>query len=247
MELVDPDVTQRKFERELELWSENVDIYRRRGWLTLARRELAVDVAFLARLPLSAQVIPTITACVRIDFTNYDLWAPGVEFIDPFSGDYAPPTVQAIIDSEEGPRDLLVQNHPLTGRPFFCVAGIREYHDHPQHSGDSWLLHRSAGAGRLATICDVIWRTMARNLVGVRVQLQTLPGQAQLDLRLASAPGEVAPIMWDQVEETRRQAERAAQAQAEAGVPGPGSPSQVLAALGVPSPPAPGVARGARQ
>ena len=29
------------------------------------------------------------TACVRFDYTNYDLWPPSVEFIDPCTGEYA--------------------------------------------------------------------------------------------------------------------------------------------------------------
>ena len=83
MIVVDPEVTRRKFERELELWDENAEAYRRRGWLLLGRREIDVDVGFLGRLPLAGQPMPAMSACVRIDFTNYDLWPPSVEFINP--------------------------------------------------------------------------------------------------------------------------------------------------------------------
>lgn len=169
------------------------------------------------------------SACVRIDFTNFDLWPPSVEFIDPFTGEFAAPPVQALVATDEGPRDLVVHSHPETGRPFFCVPGIREYHDHPQHSGDSWLLHRRTGAGSLATICDRIWRSMARNLIGIQVNLQTLPGQVQLQLRVANAPGDVAEAMWEQA----RQAEEAARAAQAGVVVQPGAPPpQVAAALG---------------
>ena len=94
--------------------------------------------------------------------------------------------------------DLIVQGHPKTGRPFFCVPGIREYHDHPQHSGDPWLLHRHTGEGSLATIADRIWRAMSRNLLGLHVEFQTLPGRLNVQLRLQSAPGDVAPNLWEQ-------------------------------------------------
>ena len=232
MIVVDPDVTRAKFERELDLWHANEEAYGRRGWILLARRELAVDVGFLGRVSLGAQHISAMTACVRIDFTNYDLWPPSVEFIDPFRGEFAPPIVPALIDSAEGPRNLLVSGHPDTNRPFFCVPGVREYHDHPQHSGDSWLLHRKTGAGSLATICDRIWRTMARNVLGVQIVTQTLPGTGQLELRVANAPGEIAPMMWQQAD----QAARAAQS----GIvfpTGGGLPPQLLAALGFPPAP----------
>lgn len=231
MTVVDPEVTRLKLERELELWRENEQTYRKRGWMLLGRRELEVDIGFLGRLPVGAVQIPAMTACVRIDFTDFDLEPPSVEFIDAFTGEYAPPPVQALVDTDEGPRDLVVHSHPDTNRPFFCVPGIRQYHDHPQHSGDSWLLHRSTGEGSLATICDRIWRAMARNLLGVHVELQTLPGQLKLQLRVVNAPGEVAPMLWEQA----RQAEQQARAAQSGLVVGQALPPQVLAALGIPA------------
>jgi len=238
MTVVDPEVTRRKFERELELWREQEDVYRRRGWLLLGEDELNVDIGFLGRLPIGAQVIPAMSACVRIDFTDYDLSPPSVEFIDPMTGEPAPPQVQALVGTDEGPRDLVVQSHPETGRAFFCVPGVRQYHEHPQHSGDSWLVHRATGEGRLATICDRIWRSMARNLLGVQLNLQTLPGQQlQIQLRVANAPGEVVEAMWEQA----HQAQQAARA-AQSGLIVPQAqslPPQVAAALGLQQPPAP--------
>jgi hypothetical protein len=226
--VVDPEVSRRKFDREVDLWSGQEEAYRRRGWVMLSRGELAVDIGFLGRLPVAGAVIPAMTACVRVDFTNFDVWAPSVEFIDPFTGDYALPTVQAIVASDEGPRDLIVQGHPATGRPFFCVPGVRQYHDHPQHSGDSWLLHRESGEGSLATICDRLWRSMARNLIGVQVNVQTLPGQLQVQLRVANAPEEVVEAMWAHA----REAEHAAHAALAVPAPQP-LPSPAAAALGL--------------
>ena len=55
MIVVDPDVTRIKLERELELWHENEETYRRRGWILLGRNELEVDIGFLVveDLPLA--------------------------------------------------------------------------------------------------------------------------------------------------------------------------------------------------
>src|SRR6478752_4549703 len=142
MPLVDPRVTARKFTRELELWDENAGLYRERGWLMLERRDRQVEVAFIGRVSLGPRTLPIIAACVRIDFENYDLWPPSVEFIDPATGAFAPPPVAAIAVTDEGARNILVDGHPTTRRPFFCIRGTREYHTHPQHSGDDWLLSR---------------------------------------------------------------------------------------------------------
>lgn len=55
--------------------------------------------------------------------------------------------------------------------PFLCIAGVREYHDHPAHSGDAWELHRPSGAGRLIRILEVIDTYGLRPLTGYNVNL----------------------------------------------------------------------------
>lgn len=193
MSVVDPEITALKLDREIELWREQSEVYRSRGWLLLRREGVEVDVGFLARVGLPGAVLPAITACVRFDYTDYDLKPPSVEFIDPLTGDYATPQVQAVIPTEEGPRNLLVGSHPDTNRPFFCVPGTRQYHDHPQHSGDPWLLHRAEREGSLVTICDRIWRSMARNVFGLQLTLVTLPPEApqQVQVQMQIVSGDI--------------------------------------------------------
>ena len=41
-------------------------------------------------------------------------------------------------------------------RPFLCIAGVREYHEHPFHTNDPWLAHRGTGAGRLLHLLNVL-------------------------------------------------------------------------------------------
>ncbi|WP_241359668.1 putative metal-binding protein, partial [Escherichia coli] len=56
--------------------------------------------------------------------------------------------------------------------PFLCLPGVREYHDHPAHTGDSWLLHRRSGEGSLHFILESIWKHGVEPLDGFNVMVQ---------------------------------------------------------------------------
>lgn len=194
-QLVPVAVSCAKLAAELDDWEANAAIYGRRGWLLLDRGPLHAEVAFLASVPLvGAYAVPVITACVRLDYTNYDLWAPSLTFIDPRTREPATPAVRAPATGAAGIRDALIDGHPHTGRPFLCLPGIREYHTHPQHTGDDWLLHRTTGAGRLAVICERIWHRMVRNIVGLRVTMQALPPAVGTQLEVVLAQGDLAAV-----------------------------------------------------
>jgi hypothetical protein len=162
----------------------------------LVRGELSVDVAFAGQLPMGPYAvkgaqIPLISACVRIDFANYDLWPPSVTFIDYVTGLPAyPPIGHAFLRGASGQaQDVLIDPHPITGRPFLCVAGTREYHTHPQHDGHLWLARRNSGEGTLARLCDLIWRGMVRSVIGMNVDfsLQIHPNADLLRAQMAAA------------------------------------------------------------
>jgi hypothetical protein len=196
--LVDPEVTRRKFERELSAFKSDLN-FQRRGWLLLSEDHgtPAVDIAFFARVSSTVGEVPVAVCAVRLKFDNYDLWPPSLTFIDPFTRETARPLVRAFASTPDGLRDLLIEGHPSNKQPFLCMAGIREYHWHPQHTGDSWLLHRSAKEGTLATVCERIWRLMVRNVIGLRVTVQGFPGmplRAQVDVQVAQ--GDVDRLMF---------------------------------------------------
>ena len=56
--------------------------------------------------------------------------------------------------------------------PFLCMAGVREYHEHPAHSGDHWLSHRTSGAGRLVRLVQVISKYGLETIDGFEVQMR---------------------------------------------------------------------------
>lgn len=189
--LVPREVSRAKLDAELTDWKSNVELYRRRGWLLLGANELEVDVAFVAQVAVGELTLPVITTTIRLNFDNYDLWPPSLMFIDPLTALPALPVVNAPERDERGdPRNVLL-GHPITKQPFLCLPGLREYHSHPQHNGDDWLLHRTSGQGRLAVICDRVWRRMARNVLGLQVNLLSLPGLGT-QLQIMLAQGDVA-------------------------------------------------------
>ena len=55
--------------------------------------------------------------------------------------------------------------------PFLCLAGVREYHEHPAHSGDHWLSYRSFGAGRLVRLLEVISKYGLETIHGFEVEM----------------------------------------------------------------------------
>lgn len=205
--LVPAVVSARKIERDLAAWRSNAEVYRQRGWIMLGHNDLSIDVGFLARVAVGRSAMPIMTVAIRLDYTNYDLWPPSVTFIDPNSGEPAQPLVQALDETDGLVTNVLIDQHPATGRPFLCLPGVREYHSHPQHTGDDWLLHRSSGAGNLYVICDRVWRRMARNVLGLQVHSQSLPGMPpQTQFALAQGDPDVVATQVAQAQAAAAQA-----------------------------------------
>ena len=199
MALVDPEISRTKLRREMEQWR-GIGIHKERGCLLLeySDEKLLVELGFVAKLSTSSgsAPLPAVVCAVRLSYDNYDLWPPSLTFIDFFTREASRPHVRAFQATPNGPQDVLVDAHPQTLQPFLCVPGIREYHSHPQHTGDSWLLYRSRGDGSVSTICERLWLFMAKNVIGLKVQLQALPTwplQAQLNISIAQGTIELSP------------------------------------------------------
>lgn len=120
-----------------------------------------------AELVLVTESLPRIVAvCVGVDYINFDIEPPSITFLDPVTREpslpFAPP---AQVDALGEVRNLLI-NHPKLGRPFWCLAGNLEYHEHPQHDGDLWLAEpRATHLGDLSVIADRLWQQCVRHRV----------------------------------------------------------------------------------
>lgn len=176
---IDPAVSRRKFATEIERLTKNNAALQERGIFVLGTPAYPfVDMLFVPRrrlglaLPpgvapssagtLTAVELPSLSAKafrVRFDLTDYDLQPPSVEFRDGVTNkplDY-PTMFRALeYDKQRGGHVVLLGDHPITHQPFLCIRGIREYHNHPQHSGDQWMLYRDSMT--FFSIVLAVWR-----------------------------------------------------------------------------------------
>ena len=182
---VDPVVSRAKFDRELREYRSMEADYRARGWF-LVKADWPLVLVVLAS---SRTTPPAIVTAVQFDYTNYDAEPPSVCMIDPFSGrrllaKELPTRLPRLIPGSEVPipgpggskvrlntaQDLM-QAHSPDDVPFLCVSGVKEYHNHPGHSGDPWELHRAAGEGRLVRLLGGHFQIRPRTCEGLPSQL----------------------------------------------------------------------------
>lgn len=183
---VDLSVSLAKFEREIAEYRELEEDYRSRGWL-LFEAEFPRVLVVMAAPQLQP---PAIVTGVSFDYTNYDAEPPSVKLVNPFTGvpyldkelptrlNMPLPTQEIPFPNAPGapmlqfaPEQPLMVSHSPDEVPFLCTPGVREYHEHPAHTGDSWSLHRTSGAGRLVRILDLIYSLGVVPLKGYKVNL----------------------------------------------------------------------------
>jgi hypothetical protein len=170
---VDPAVSRAKFQREVDEFKAQQRTYHRRGvWLL----DDTFPEVFLALMALKT---PPFAAAalfgVLINFDNFDIEPPSIKFVHPITRQplramdlpHPLPRVKRVKGPDGEPAtgangEPLVEQQPLLQaddiqRPgFICLQGVREYHAHPAHTGDSWWLYRGTGVGRLAYLVNIL-------------------------------------------------------------------------------------------
>lgn len=175
LQVVDPMVSKEKFDQETNLFLNSMATHRKRGIIVLDCAFPDIKLTFCA-----PQLKPCpVVFSVNINFTNYDLEPLSVKFINPF-------TYQLLKLPELGNQFIrktgeIVNGKPQIvplalglpdGTPFICLPGIREYHNHPDHSNDPWLSHRSKGGeGTLGFIIDKLYQYGIMSLNGFMLQM----------------------------------------------------------------------------
>lgn len=163
LQYVDLNLTKEKFDLELKNFKTMELTNRKRGIILLESNFPDICLAFLV-----TKLTPSpIAFAVKIDFTNYDIEAPSVVFIDPFTFEpiksaqsLVPFWIKNGTDNNGNPllQNLIQQEIHADALPFICIPGVREYHNHPAHSGDSWLLHRKlSGEGTLGYLVEKLY------------------------------------------------------------------------------------------
>jgi len=152
-------VSRTKFERLIRNWARNEDLYRSRGWVLASHGDRWAELLFFAESQ------PRIVAvCVGMDYVNFDVDPPSITFLDPVTREPARPFSEPLQLDSNGQPVRLLMNHPLLGRPFWCLPGNLEYHEHPQHDGDPWLAEpRATAQGDLAVIAERLWHQSVRH------------------------------------------------------------------------------------
>lgn len=173
MQAIDPEISKLKFDTELQAFLNVRDMHRQRGIILL---EKEFPNAYFAFGVPSLNPFPIVFA-VKINFENYDLEPLSVQFVHPFT--FQPLKLQNIAThfnrniGQDGTITLqaLLQEEPLPeSLPFLCIPGIREYHQHPAHTGDSWLLHRKlAGEGTLGFVIEKLFEYGISSIISYQI------------------------------------------------------------------------------
>lgn len=204
----DPRVSRAKFKREVDQFLQDPERNAKIGLWMLKAEYPEVLVAFAT--PRLQQV--SVPFAALVDFTDYDARPLAVTLVHPCTRKVLkysevlpqtfpnlpfqpPPRISRL---RLGPGGQLIQDSLLQGydqddpAPFLCLPGVRAYHEHPAHTGDSWWLHKQRGAGSLHTILHTLWKYGVRNITGqnVVIQAQVLGFHAQPELEPPLPVGE---------------------------------------------------------
>jgi hypothetical protein len=200
----DPAAVRRKVEREIAAYFERQDHYRSRGIWVLQYNFPQLLVAFVAP---KLKPHPIAAFGVLVDMSNYDVEPPSLQFVNPFTReplafkDVPTRLVRVRLENVQAqlppglelppgvPQGLIqqIQHHDelLQGSdqepPFMCLQGVREYHENPAHTGDSWWLYRSKGAGGLLRLLDVISRFGTEAMREQQFQMQFVAAGIRAD------------------------------------------------------------------
>jgi hypothetical protein len=206
---VDPEVNRLKYECEMKRLVDQRSTLEQHGIFVLQSSAYPhIDLFYAPRnilrllvpveSPTSQPLPPNTMAAIEIpsiagrgfkaifDLSDYDIIAPSLVFVDPWTNEILPHETmfRALeFDQQRGAHVVLLPDHPITHKPFLCLRGIREYHEHPQHSGDDWFLYRDTVS--LFSMVISLWR-VALDIVRPQIVLMSIDGKLQVQVQWAA-------------------------------------------------------------
>jgi hypothetical protein len=118
------------------------ELFESRGWTLFAASHPVLDVGFSSS--------GGATFRVKLLCDDWNDLPPSAQFCDSQGN-----LLSAI---ERDPTGVYNNSpHPVTRRPFACMKGVREYHTHPSHTGDSWPAIKGDPRYSLGGILTQLW------------------------------------------------------------------------------------------
>jgi len=205
---LDSEVARKKFELEVETLERHSIGLRQRGCWVFKSEFPIIDVVLVPKHPVQLLIpvaapagpgglnivlqqnpVPFLSARafgVRIGLDDFDQRAPSVSFRDPWTWeplDYAtnPNCFNGYHIDNQNRKVPVLLIHSESKLPFLCMRGIREYHEHPQHTGDDWMLYRGNMSvfGLLSNILDACIDRVRPSLIlqGIGIACSMMPGE----------------------------------------------------------------------
>jgi Predicted metal binding domain len=174
-QVIDPEISRVKFESELKKFRDAAGYQQGRGVVMIKAEYPEMIISFFAVQLKPAALVFT----VKFNFENYDMEPLSVRFIDLFTGNALPKEANLFYKTSVPGQLANFCQKDEQQLPFLCLPGVKEYHDHPAHTGDSWLLHRNVGGeGSLGFLVDKLYQYGVKPLLNYAIPINTL-AQAQ--------------------------------------------------------------------
>lgn len=138
-------VAQTLFEREVGKWPP--ELAANNGWIFHTLKFPVIDCEFTraGRTPLR----------LRFDCAQWDTEPPSVQLQDSAGTPLKALPGQPDSVFNPGP-------HPTNGKPFLCIAGVKEFHIHSSHLNETWAQFRNKPGFSLGDMLMKIWHAWLR-------------------------------------------------------------------------------------
>lgn len=98
------------------------------------------------------------TLRLRLNCENWNEAPPSIELLDQDGNNLVP---------DQAPQGNSVFNnsaHPKTSKPFICMIGSLEYHEHDSHVADLWENYKDDSVYNLGEIITQIWKAWEKTI-----------------------------------------------------------------------------------